>query len=97
MKSIDDACMSYRHDFGLMCDERQRELRYEAREWLRAFHLEDHDLRVIGDEYPVIENVLWRYLLGANKIMMKSLGKEAEQKWHDELMAYIKTLPDDDD
>jgi hypothetical protein len=97
MKSIDDACMSYRHDFGLMSEDEKDKLRRDAREWLRSFHLEDHDLRIMGEDYPIIENVLWRYLLGANKIMMRDLGKEAEQKWHDELMAYIKTLPDDED
>jgi hypothetical protein len=97
MKSIDDACMSYRHDFGLMSDEEQNKLRREAREWLRSFHLEDHFIRVIDGQYGIVENELWRYLLGANKIMMRNLGKEAEQKWHDELMVYIETLPDDED
>ena len=32
-----DACMSYRHDFGLMSDEERVKLAFEAKEWLRAW------------------------------------------------------------
>ena len=97
MKSIDDACLSYDHNFGLMTLEEQEKLRVKAREWLRAFHLEDHSIRVIDGKNGIIENELWRYVLEANKIMMKGLGKETERKWHDDVKAYIGTLPDDED
>jgi len=32
-----NACMSYRHDFGLLPDAEQKTLEFEAREWLRAW------------------------------------------------------------
>lgn len=32
-----DACLFYRHDFGLLDDEKAMELRYEAKEWLRCW------------------------------------------------------------
>lgn len=32
-----NACMSYRHDFGLLPDAEQKALEFEAREWLRAW------------------------------------------------------------
>lgn len=34
---IDDACMWFRHDFGLLDDADAERLRFEAREWLRAW------------------------------------------------------------
>jgi hypothetical protein len=34
---IADACMSRRHDFGLISDIRKRALKMEAKEWLTAF------------------------------------------------------------
>lgn len=33
----DDACMWYRHDFGLLPDDERMHLRIEAKEWLRAW------------------------------------------------------------
>lgn len=36
-KLIENMCLSYRHDFGLMTPEEQQALRFEAREWLRAY------------------------------------------------------------
>ena len=32
-----NACMSYRHDFGLLTYAEQRAIEFEAREWLRAW------------------------------------------------------------
>lgn len=34
---IDSACMSFNHSFGLMTEEAQNQLRYQAKEWLIAF------------------------------------------------------------
>jgi hypothetical protein len=34
---LNSACMSFRHDFGLLSPEEQREIRFVAREWLRAW------------------------------------------------------------
>lgn len=34
---IDDVCLSYRHDFGLLSDEEKSRLRAEARWWLHAW------------------------------------------------------------
>ena len=31
-----DACLSYRHDFGLMTKEEQKSLMFQAKEWHRA-------------------------------------------------------------
>lgn len=36
-KLIDNMCISYRHDFGLMKKEQQDRLRFECKEWLRAY------------------------------------------------------------
>lgn len=36
-KLIDNMCISYRHDFGLMDAEQQEKLRFECKEWLRAY------------------------------------------------------------
>ena len=36
-KLIDNMCISYRHDFGLMNKEQQDKLRFECKEWLRAY------------------------------------------------------------
>lgn len=32
-----DACLSYRHDFGIMDKEKAMSLQYEAMEWLRCW------------------------------------------------------------
>lgn len=32
-----NACLSYRHDFGLMSDEDRQKLVFQAKEWARAF------------------------------------------------------------
>ena len=34
---IDDACLWYRHDFGLMSEQDKKALRFQAGEWLHAF------------------------------------------------------------
>ena len=34
---VRNACMSYRHDFGLLPDAEKKELEFDAREWLRAW------------------------------------------------------------
>lgn len=36
-KLIENMCMSYRHDFGLMKEEEKNSLRFECKEWLRAY------------------------------------------------------------
>lgn len=36
-KQIDSACLSFRHDFGLMNDREKQKLRFQAREWLIAW------------------------------------------------------------
>jgi len=36
-QQIDSACLSYRHDFGLMPEEDRNRLRFQAREWLIAW------------------------------------------------------------
>jgi hypothetical protein len=33
---IDNVCLSYRHDFGLMSEQDRQRLRFECREWMRA-------------------------------------------------------------
>lgn len=35
-KFIDNVCISYRHDFGLLNKEEQDKLRFECKEWMRA-------------------------------------------------------------
>ena len=37
---IDSACLSYRHDFGLLPDHERAALRYEALEWWIAWQKE---------------------------------------------------------
>lgn len=34
---LDSACMSFRHDFGLLDEDERASVRFEAREWLRAW------------------------------------------------------------
>lgn len=36
-KQVDSACLSYRHDFGLLTEDERKQVRFEAREWLRAW------------------------------------------------------------
>ena len=36
-KLVDNMCMSYRHDFGLMAEQDKQVLRFECKEWLRAY------------------------------------------------------------
>lgn len=36
-KLIDNMCISHRHDFELMDKEQQDKLRFECKEWLRAY------------------------------------------------------------
>ncbi len=33
---IDNVCLSYRHDFGLMAEQDRQMLRFECKEWMRA-------------------------------------------------------------
>ncbi len=40
LAQLNSACMSYRHDFGLMEDEERERLRWAAKEWLRAWRKE---------------------------------------------------------
>lgn len=37
---VNSACMSYRHDFGIMPEGDRNQLRFEAREWLHAWQKE---------------------------------------------------------
>ena len=39
-RMINSACMSYRHDFGLLTEEEQNRMRIEAKEWLRVWKKE---------------------------------------------------------
>lgn len=34
---IENMCISYRHDFGLMQTKERNELRHECKEWLRSY------------------------------------------------------------
>jgi len=36
-EQVDSACLSYRHDFGLLPEGDRNQLRFEAREWLHAW------------------------------------------------------------
>jgi len=36
-KLVDNMCLSYRHDFGLMAEQDKQALRFECKEWLRAY------------------------------------------------------------
>ena len=35
-KDIDNICLSYRHDFGLLSEYEQNKVRFECKEWIRA-------------------------------------------------------------
>ncbi|HUW43793.1 MAG TPA: hypothetical protein VMV95_02440 [Bacillota bacterium] len=37
IEQIHDACLSYRHDYGLMSKKEQEKLRFEALEWLKSW------------------------------------------------------------
>ena len=39
-KQINSACLSYRHDFGLMTIDEKNSLQFQAIEWLRAWQKE---------------------------------------------------------
>lgn len=39
-KEIDSACMSYRHDFGLLSELEKSMCRFQAVEWLHAWRKE---------------------------------------------------------
>ena len=43
---VDDICMYYQHNFGLLSEKEKDQLRVEATRWLNAFlkTLEDHGL-----------------------------------------------------
>lgn len=52
------ACLSYRHDFGLMkADERQK-LMFTAREWLRAWQKESAALDLISPADAAVKRVV---------------------------------------
>ena len=34
---IEDACMNYSHDYGLLCDKDRENMQFQATEWLRAW------------------------------------------------------------
>ena len=36
-REVDEACMSYRHDFGLLSIADANIVRFEAQEWLKAW------------------------------------------------------------
>ena len=38
LEFMENNCLSYRHDFGLMSDEERSALRFEYREWIRAMY-----------------------------------------------------------
>ena len=40
-KQITSACLSYRHDYGVLSPEEQKMVRFEAVEWLRAWQKEE--------------------------------------------------------
>ena len=33
---IENCCFSYRHDFGLLDNQKQNEIRFACKEWMRA-------------------------------------------------------------
>ena len=35
-KDIDNICLSYRHDFGLLSDKEKENVRFQCQEWIRA-------------------------------------------------------------
>lgn len=35
-KFIDNVCLSYRHDFGLLSEQDKDKVRFECKEWMRA-------------------------------------------------------------
>jgi len=35
-KFIDNVCLSYRHDFGLLSEDEKNKVRFECKEWMRA-------------------------------------------------------------
>jgi hypothetical protein len=37
ISEINDACLSYRHDFGLLSEDEKKKLRFIAKEWLIAW------------------------------------------------------------
>lgn len=39
---IDNVCLSYRHDFGLLSQEDQERIRFECKEWMRAIENNKH-------------------------------------------------------
>lgn len=97
MKSIDDACLSYNHEFGLMDEANKERLRREAREWIRALHLEDHDIEIVNLEQGIISNKLWPFVLSADKIFKHRSGRKAIDGWCKQVMDYVHTLPEGDD
>ena len=92
MKSLDDVCLSYDHGFGLRSEAEKNQLREEAREWIIAFHLEDHDIEVVSLEHGLIENKLWPFILSANKILKRKYSNKAADGWCNDLMAYMGTI-----
>ena len=42
-----DACMWYRHDFGLLQGQQRAMVQFQAKEWLRAWHKATGGLDVV--------------------------------------------------
>ncbi|MBK7362859.1 MAG: hypothetical protein IPJ01_11225 [Micavibrio sp.] len=42
---VENVCLSFRHDFGLMNNEEREKLRFECKEWLRALFNNQHLLK----------------------------------------------------
>jgi len=36
---IDNVCLSYRQDFGLLSEDEQNKVRFECKEWMRAIYI----------------------------------------------------------
>lgn len=36
-KEIEEACLNYRHDYGILEQEEQEKIQFEAQEWLQAW------------------------------------------------------------
>ncbi len=40
IEQLNSVCMSFNHSFGLMTEEEQKRMRWEAKEWLYAWYKE---------------------------------------------------------
>jgi len=64
---VNDACMWYRHDFGLLDDEEKKHVRFQARGWFRAWGkaLSNGDDAAALLRTPRGEGEVWRDFLAA--------------------------------